>query len=233
MRRSLVVAVVPDQDLTSGNLYVTIDGQERRVEELHPAEKAYAWLDPKLVLRQHPDAYYRLRVKPDDVWQPPGGPAKAPGSGPSGSYVLAPSVNARQSLEGFLGPRLPGLFPPTTEVPTTLPSGQRLTAWGWMGVLGSAANAVGLLFFPLSDSSTLAQLHALGGHPTALARLVSERWFSPLLGVLTAACLVQAFRSPNRRRLWISASYLPALIGFAVAIFGFYSAYTSVLDSIK
>jgi hypothetical protein len=56
------LVVVPDQDLTSGNLYVQLDGQEKAVADLHSDDKAYARLEAKVVLRQHPDAYFRLRA---------------------------------------------------------------------------------------------------------------------------------------------------------------------------
>ena len=66
-----------------------------------------------------------------------------------------------------------------------------------------------------------------------MTRLVSGWWFSPLLGLLTAACLVQAFRNSSRRKFWIRVSFLPALVGFTAALIGSYSAYYSVLDNIK
>ena len=205
------LAVVPDGDLTSGNLVVDLDGRERPVQELHPDDAGYARLDPKVVLKQHPEAYFRLRVKAADVWQ------RAPGPG------------FRESLEGFIGQRWPGLYPPGSRAA----DGQRLTTWGWIAAIGSALNAVGLLFYPLSDSQTLATLHTYGGQPTALARLVSHSWFSPLLAALTAACLVQAFRSQGRRRLWITVSYLPALIGFAAAMVAALSSISSLVGNIK
>jgi len=212
MGKPLAVAIVPDQELTTGNLYVSVDGREQSVQDLHPDDKAYARLDAQMVLRQHPTAYFRVRVKPEDVWRLP----------------LA-AANARKSLEGFLGPRLPELYSPGPGSP----AGQRLTTWGWVTVIAAALNAIGLVFFPMADSDTLATLHDLGAQPSALTRLVSGWWFSPLLGVLTAACLVQAFRSSSRRRLWIRVSYLPALVGFSMALLGFYSAYYAVLDNIK
>lgn len=203
------LVAVPEGDLTSDNLYVELDGQERPVGALHPDDKAYARLDPKVVLREHPEAYFRLRVRPTDVWQRP----------------VEPDV--RRSLEGFLGQRWPELHAPRA------PDGQRLTTWGWVAAIGSALNAVGLLFYPLGDSHTLATLHAYGGQPTALTRLVSYGWFSPLLAILTAACLVQAYRSSRRRRLWISVSYLPALVGFAAAMVAALSSVSALLGNIK
>jgi hypothetical protein len=108
-----------------------------------------------------------------------------------------------------------------------------LTTWGWVAAIGSALNGIGLIFYPLGDSGTLATLHSYGAQPSAMARLASDRWFSPLLAALTLACLYQAYRSPTRRRLWISVSYAPALIGFTIAIVGALSAVSSVLDNIK
>jgi hypothetical protein len=211
MGKPLAVVVVPEQELTTANLYVSVDGREQPVQDLHPDDKVYARLDAQVVLRQHPRAYFRVRVKPEDVWRP----LEADG--------------ARKSLEGFLGPRLPDLYPPDQGAPAS----QRLTTWGWVTVIAAALSAIGLFFFPMADSDTLATLHALGGQPSTLTRLVSGWWFSPLLGLLTAACLVQAFRSSSRRKLWIRVSYLPALVGFTAALLGFYSAYSSVLDNIK
>jgi hypothetical protein len=205
--KAFAVAAIPDQDLSSGNLYVIVDGTEKRVQDLHPEDASFGRRDAKQVLREHPEAFFRLRVKPGDVWQPPAG-------------------EVRQSLEGFLGQRLPGLYQGAAAP-------GRLTAWGWVAVVGSALNAVGLLFTPLADSSTLATLHSLGGQTTALTRLLATRWFSPALAVLTVACLVEAFRVPARRRLWIGASYLPVTIGFAAALFASYSAYFSILGSIR
>jgi hypothetical protein len=209
------LAVIPDGDLGSGNLYVEVDGREKPVRELHPDDPAYARLEPQVVLRQHPDAYYRLRLKPADVWQ------RAPGPG------------LRESLEAFLGQRWPGLFPPGARASDGPSDGQRLSTWGWIAAIGSALNAVGLLFYPLSDSQTLATLHAYGGQPTALARLVSHGWFSPLLAALTAACLVQAYLSSTRRRLWITVSYFPALMGFVAAVVGALSSVSALLGNIK
>ncbi len=204
--RALVVTTIPAPEPRGADLYVQIDGQEQPVQLLHPDDQTYALRDATSVLRQHPDAYLRLRVKPDEVWQPP-------------------AKKVRESLEGFLARRWPGLYPPS--------EGGRLTAWGWVAFVSSALNAVGLLFFPLVDGSILATLHSLGGQPTALSRTLAARWFSPLLAVLTAACLVQALRDSGRRRLWITASYVPAAAGFAAALGVFYSAYLSFLNSFQ
>ncbi len=219
MGKTFVVATVSEQPLTGGDLVVLRDGREQPVSELHPDDPAYGRREATLVAREHPDAYFRLRVRPEELWQPP-----APrGAGP------ADSEGARRNLERFLGERLPGLYPPGPAAP----DGQRLTTWGWVAAIGSALNAVGLLFFPLADGNSLTTLHTLGGQPTALTRLVAGGWFSPLLGALTAACLIQAFRATARRRLWISVSYVPALIGFAATLAGFYSAYAALLESIR
>jgi hypothetical protein len=207
------LAAVPNQDLTGANLYVAVDGQEKAVQDLHPDDKAYARLDPKVILRQHPDAYFRLRVKLDDIWQPP-------------------AAEARTSLEGFLGQRLPELSPSSKGSPAK-PDSQKLTTWGWVTAIGSVGNAVALIFFPMADGSSLASLRAMGGQPTAMTRLVANSWFSPVLGVLTAACLVQAFLAPTRRKFWIGVSYLPMLIALAATALGAYSVVSSMLGNIK
>ncbi len=205
------LAVVADSDLTSANLYVDVGGQEKRVEELHPDDKLYARLDPNVVLRQHPDAYFRLRVKVADVW------------------MQLPGPGLRESLEGFLGRWWPGLYRPGARAADS----QRLTTWGWVAAIGSALNAVGLLFYPLGDSQTLATLHSYGAQPTALARLVSDRWFSPALAALTAACLFLAYRYPSRRKLWITVSYFPVLIGFGAAMVAALSSVSALMGSVK
>ncbi len=207
MAKTFAVAVIPDQELTAGSLYVTLDGREKPVGDLHPDDALYASREASVVLRQHPDAYFRPRVKPENVWR-------------------TPAEDVRKSLEGFLGQRWPALYAPGV-------GGSGLTTWGWIAFIGSALNAVGLLFFPLADSSTVATLRGLGGQTTALTRLLAARWFSPLLALLTAACLAQALRAPARRKLWVTVSYLPAVIGFVAAMLVFYSAYFSILDSIK
>jgi hypothetical protein len=206
---ALGFATLQEHDLSSANLYVQRDGKDTAVTDLHPDDKAYAHLDPKIVLRQHPDAYFRLRVRPADVWQAPA------------------TEKVRESLDEFLGPRLPGL--PALRAPAS----GRMTFWGWFAVLTSASNAIALFFVPLADHESLATLQSLGGKPTPLLRLMAGRWFSPLLGILTAVCLVQAFRVPARRKLWITASYLPATLGIAAALVAFYSAYFSVLDNFR
>jgi hypothetical protein len=230
MVKALAVVVVPDQDLTSGNLYVDVNGREQLVQDLHPDDEAYTRLDPQVILRQHPGAYYRLRVKPEEVWRPTGRRPQSLGFDPPASKETSrlEAENARKSLDAFLGTRLPEL-----SAPDGSPAAEPLTTWGWVTVIAAALNAVGLFFFPIANSDTLATLSALGAQPTGLTRLVAGWWFSPLLGVLTAACLVQAFRNPSRRKFWIRSSYVPALVGLAAAVIGSYSAYISVLDNIK
>ncbi len=230
------LAVVPDQDLTTGNLYVSVEGREQPVQDLHPDDPGFARLDAQAVLRQHPGATTsRLQVKlRRDIWRPPARDLKSLGFNEPARREPRPleAENARKSLDGFLGSRLPELRLPGQGSAAS----QKLTTWGWVSVIAAALNAIGLLFFPIANSDTLATLRTLGVEPTAMTRLVSGWWFSPLLGLLTAACLIRAFLRSSRRKFWIRVIHLLCRRspGFAPALIeDSYSAYFSVLDNIK
>ena len=61
---------------------------------------------------------------------------------------------------------------------------QRLTTWGWVTVIAAALNAIGLLFFPIANSDTLATLSALSDSELDDTRDGKLPAFAPTVGAL-------------------------------------------------